>query len=79
MPPPHRWNWRHLLRARLGDELSVANRVVDHGELQHSVEDEPAARRAPPVKTEAELVQITREMRVVEAPLMGAREPPFGE
>ena len=46
MAPSPRWHGRHLLRLGVGDELSVAHRVVVDGELEQSVEEEPSARRA---------------------------------
>jgi hypothetical protein len=79
MPPsPRRHGW-HLFRLRVGDELSVAHRVVVNSELEQSVEQEPSARRAAAIEAEDELVEEIREMRVVEATLMSAREPPLRE
>lgn len=77
-PSPRRHGW-HLLRLGVGDELSVAHRIVVDGELEQSVEEEPSARRASAIEAEDRVVEVILEMSVVEATLMRAREPPLGE
>ena len=79
MPPSLGWRWWHLLRARVGDELSEAHRIVAHGEFEHAVEDEPSTPRSPAIEPEGELVEVALEMRLVEAPLVGPGHPALGE
>ena len=76
MPPSPR---RHLLRLWVGNELSVAHRIVVDGELEQSVEEEPSARRGSVIETEDPLVEVIRQMSRAKAILMIAREPPLGE
>lgn len=63
----------------VGDEVSVAHRVVVGGEFEHAVEDEPAAARPAPVEAEHELIQVARQVGIIDRPLMGAEQPPLGE
>src|SRR5260221_11966383 len=54
-----RWRGRRDLSWPLaGDDVVVAHRVVAGGELEHPVENEPAASRAAAVEAEHELVQV---------------------
>src|ERR1035437_1236328 len=61
-----RWRGRRDLASPLtGDDVAVADRVVADGELEHPVEDEPAASRAA-VEAEHELVQVALQVRLVD-------------
>ena len=46
-----------------GDKVLVAYQVVGHRELEHAVEDHPAAAGAPAVEAEHELVQVAGQVR----------------
>src|ERR1039458_2647479 len=75
-----RWRGRgDLSWALTGDDVAVADRVVADGELEHPVEDEPAALRAAAVEAEHELVQVALQVRLVDRALMGAQKPPPGQ
>ena len=71
MPPPPWGYWRHLLRLGVGDELSIADRIVVDSELEQSVEDEAPASRGAAVESEDELVdsiELARERPGERAP-----------
>ena len=59
------------------DEVSVADWVVAGCELEHPVEDEPAAAGSTAVEAEHELVEIAGQVRVVDGPLVGVGGPRF--
>jgi hypothetical protein len=71
--------WRDLPWPLTGHDVVVAHWVVAGRELEHSVEDEPAASRAAAVEAEHELVQVALQMRLVDRALMGAQKPPLGQ
>jgi hypothetical protein len=66
-------------RPGVGDQVAVAHRVVGGGELEHAVEDEPAAARAAAVEVEHELVEVAGQVRRVDRALVGAQQPPLGQ
>ena len=70
---------RDLPRPLAGDDVVVAHRVVADGELEHPVEDQPAASRAAAVEAEHELVQVALQVRLVDRTLVGAEQPPLGQ
>src|SRR6266576_3488450 len=75
-----RWRGRQDLSWPLtGDDVAVAHGVVAGGELEHPVEDEPAALRAAAVEAEHELVKVVLQMRFVDRALVGAQKPPLGQ
>ncbi len=63
---PGRHGW-HLLRLRVGGELSVAHGVMVGNELGQSVGQDSLVRRVPAIEAEDELIEEIREMRVAEA------------
>ena len=62
-----------------GDKVLVAYRVVGHRELEHAVEDHPAAAGAPAVEAEHELVQVAGQVRRLHRALVGAQQPALGQ
>jgi hypothetical protein len=52
--------------------------VVD-GELEHPIEEKPAASRASAIETEDKLVEIALQVSVIEAPLVRSQVPALGE
>ena len=57
----------------------VADWLVDDRELEHPVEQQAAASRAATVEAEDELVEVARQMGVLDGALVGAEEPPLGQ
>ena len=67
-----RWGGRQESRPLAGNEFVVANRMVPHGELDHSVEDETSTARTPAVEAKDELVEVALQVRVLDGPLVSA-------
>src|SRR5213078_2527894 len=63
MAARHWRGWRDLSWPLAGNDVVVAHGVVADSELEHPVEDEPAALRAAAVEAEHELVQVALQMR----------------
>ena len=72
------WGRRDLLRALAGHDVAVAHPGAADSELEHPVEDQPAASRAAAIETKHELVQVALQMCLVDRALMGAQKPPPG-
>ena len=59
--------------------MAVAHRIVVDGELEHPIEEKPAASRASAIETEDKLVEIALQVSVIEAPLVRSQVPALGE
>ena len=60
-----------------GDQVAVARRVVAGGELEHAVEQQPAAAGPAAVEAERELVEVARAgAQSSHRALVGAQQPP---
>jgi len=74
-----RWGRRCFPGAPGDDQVLVADRVVNDGELKHPVEHHPAAAGAAAVEAEHEFVQVAGQVRVIHRALVGAQQPPLGQ
>ena len=95
LTPPRAVRWQALDTQRLptrlrrrgwhcpgppaGDDVSVAHRVVTDREFEHAEEHHPATPGVAPVEAEDELVQVAEEMRFIDRPLVGAKQPTRGQ
>ena len=77
MAPLPGWRRWPRLGPRVDDQVAIAHRVVGDSELKHAVEDHPPASGRAPVEPEHELVEVALEMTVINAALMGAKQPPL--
>ena len=72
----HGW---HLPRSSTGDELLIAQRLVDHGQLEHTIEQHAAAAGTAAVEAKHELVEVVAHVDTVGGPLMRSQQPPLGQ
>jgi len=56
----------------INDEIPEAHGIVRNRELEHSIEEEPAAARSATVETEDELVEVLGKVIVLDRSLVRA-------
>ena len=76
---PGAWRRGRCLGSLADDQVAVADRVVAGGELQQPVEHQAAAGRSAAVEAERELIEVARQVRLVDRALVGAQQPPLGQ
>ena len=70
---------RFVAGAGAGEHVVVAHGSVIDRELEHPVEDHPAATRVAPVEAEHELIEVAGQMGGVDRTLVSAQQPPLDQ
>jgi hypothetical protein len=66
-------------RRSINDQVAIPPWIVRNGELEHAVEEEPAAAGSAAVEAKYELVEIALQVCLVDGALVGAEKPALSQ